>query len=156
MDSLLKKGIIQESTSAFGQNRVLVKKKDADWRMCFNFKLLNAITGKKHFPMPRIDGLLDRLQGSAVYSALDYTEAFLQIPIHPDDRNKTPFHTRTRKLEFTCKPFGLVNAPAELQRQVNPDFAEAIKAKWMVVYTDDVLIYSRNVQEHFPTFEACA
>ena len=72
--------------------------------------------------MPRIDELLDRLLGSAVYSSLDFAEAFLHIPIHPDDRRKTAFHTRTRKLEYTCMPFGLVNAPAELQRQVNHDF----------------------------------
>ena len=127
---------------------MLVKKKDTTWRMCINFKPLNAITVKQQFPMPRIDELLDALQGSAVYSTIDFAEAFLQIPIHPDDCHKTAFHTRTRKLEFTRMPFGLVNAPAELQRQVNRDFAEAISAKWMVVYMDDVLIYSRNVQEH--------
>ena len=148
VNNLLKKGIIQESTSAFGHNPVLVKKKDGSWRMCINFKPLNAITIKQQFPMPRIDELVDALQGSAVYSTLDFAEAFLQIPIHPDDCHKTAFHTRTRKLEYTRMPFGLVNAPAELQRQVNRDFAEAINAKWMVVYMDDVLIYSRNVQEH--------
>ena len=148
VNKLLEKGIVQESTSAFGHNPVLVQKKDATWRMCIDFKPLNAITVKQQFPMPRIDELLDGLQGSAVYSTLDFAEAFLQIPIHPDDCHKTAFHTRTRKLEFTRMPFGLVNAPAELQRQVNRDFSEAINAKWMVVYMDDVLIYSRNVQEH--------
>ena len=148
VEKLLKKGIVQESTSAFGHNPLLVKKKDGTWRMCINFKPLNAITVKQQFPMPRIDELLDALQGSAVYSTIDFAEAFLQIPIYPDDCHKTAFHTRTRKLEFTRMPFGLVNAPAELQRQVNRDFAEAINAKWMVVYMDDVLIYSKNVQEH--------
>lgn len=148
VDELLKKGKVQESTSAFGHNPVLVPKKDGRWRMCVNFKPLNKITVKQKFPMPRVDELLDRLQGSAVYSTFDFTDAFLQIPIHPADRHKTAFHTRTRKLEYTCMPFGLVNAPAELQRQVNRDFAGPINEGWMVVYMDDVLVFSRNVQEH--------
>ena len=148
VDELLKKGKLQESTSAFGHNPVLVPKKDGRWRLCVNFKPLNKITVKQKFPMPRVDELLDRLQGSAVYSSIDFTDAFLQIPIHPADRHKTAFHTRTRKLEYTCMPFGLVNAPAELQRQVNRDFAGPINEGWMVVYMDDVLVFSRNVQEH--------
>ena len=148
VDILLKKGKVQESSSAFGHNPVLVKKKDGRWRMCVNFKPLNAITIKQKFPMPRVDELLDRLHGSAVYSTFDFTDAFLQIPIHPDDRHKTAFHTRARKLEYTCMPFGLVNAPAELQRQVNRDFAVPISEGWMVVYMDDVLVFSRDVREH--------
>lgn len=84
------------------------------WPMCINFMPLNKNTVKQQFPMPRLDELLDRLQGSAVYSTFEFTDAFLQISIHPDDRHKTVFHVRTRKLDFTCMPFGLVNAPAEL------------------------------------------
>ena len=142
VDELLKKGKVQESTSAFGHNPVLARKKDGRWRMCINFKPLNKITVKQQFPMPRIDELLDRLQGSAVYSAFDFTDAFLQIPIHPDDRHKTAFHTRTRKLEFTCMPFGLVNAPAELQRQVNRDISGPVTEGWMLIYMADVLVFS--------------
>ena len=103
---------------------------------------------KQQFPMPRIDELLDRLQGSAVYSTFDFTDAFLQIPVHPDDRHKTTFHTRTRKLEFTWMPFGLANAPAELQRHVNRDFSGPITEEWMVIYMDGVPVFSGNVQEH--------
>ena len=69
-----------------------------------NFKPLNKITVKHHVLMPRIDEVLDGLQGSAVYSTLGVTDAFLQVPIHRDDRHIMAFHTRTRKLEFTCTP----------------------------------------------------
>ncbi|CDJ28180.1 uncharacterized protein EMH_0099790 [Eimeria mitis] len=96
----------------------------------------------------RVDEILDRLQGSAVYSAFDFAEAFLQIHIHPEDRHKTAFHTRTRKVEYTCMPFGLVNAPGELQRHVNHDFLGPFAEGWVVIYMDDVLVFSRNVQEH--------
>ena len=71
--------------------------------------------------MPRIDERLDILQGSAEYSAGDFADAFLEIPIHPDARHTTEFRTRTRKLEYTCMPFGLVNAPAEMQPRVCHD-----------------------------------
>ena len=100
VEELLKKGKVQESTSAFGHKPVLARKKYGRWRMCINFKPLNKITVKQQFRMPRIDEILDRLHGSAVYSTFDFTDAFLQIPIHPDDRHKTAFHTRTRKFEF--------------------------------------------------------
>ena len=86
MGELLKKVKVQESTSAFGHNPVLARKKDGRWRMYINFKPLNKILVKQQFPMPRIDELLDRLQGSAVYSTFDFTDAFFQIPTHPDDR----------------------------------------------------------------------
>ena len=94
-----------------------------------------------------IDELLDRLQGSAVSSTFDFTDAFLQIAIHPGDRHKTAFHTRTRKLEFTCMPFVLVNAPTELQWKVNRDFSGPINKGWMVLCMDDVLVISRSGHE---------
>ena len=104
VDELLKKGKVQESTRAFGHNPELTRNKEGSWRMYINFKPLNTITVKEQVLMPRIDELLDRLQGSAVYSTLGFMDAFLQIPIHRDDRHKMAFHTRTRNLEFTCTP----------------------------------------------------
>jgi len=145
---LMDKGKLQESTSSFAANPVLVKRKDGRWRMCINYKPLNDITIKQKFPMPRVDELLDRLQGAAVFSSLDFTDAFLQIELAPEDRHKTAFHTHTRKVEFVCMPFGLTNAPAELQRQVNRDFAGPISEGWLIVYMDDVLIFSRSIEEH--------
>lgn len=144
----IRKGIVRRSTSPFAHNVVLAPKKDGSKRLCINFKPLNEITVPQKFPMPRVDELLDSLQGASVFSTLDFKDAYLQIAIHPDDRHKTAFHTRTGKYEFTCMPFGLVNAPAELQRQVNHDFEEPIKEGWLVVYMDDVLIFSRHAQEH--------
>ena len=69
------------------------------------------------FPMLRIDELVDRMQGSVIYWTFNFTNAFVQIPTNPHDRYKTALHTSTLKPEYTCMPFGLVNAPAELQRQ---------------------------------------
>ncbi|CDJ27458.1 uncharacterized protein EMH_0086790 [Eimeria mitis] len=83
------------------------------------------------FPTPRIDKILECLQGLGVYSAFDFPEAFLQIPAHPEDRHKTAPHTSTHKLEFACIPFDLVNAAAKLQRQVIHHFSKLITEEWM-------------------------
>ncbi|CDJ29330.1 Retrotransposon nucleocapsid protein, related [Eimeria mitis] len=111
-EEIERQGKVQPSTSAFGHNRVLAKKKDGRWRMCVDFKHLNKITVKQKFPMPRVDEILDRLQGSAVYSAFDFAEAFLHISIHPEDRHKTAFHSRTRNLEYTS---GVEPDPAKIE-----------------------------------------
>ncbi|CDJ35655.1 uncharacterized protein EMH_0028280 [Eimeria mitis] len=147
-EELLKKGKVQPSTSASGHNPLLAKKNDGSWRMCVDFKPPNKITVKQKFPMHRVEEILDRLQDSAVYSAFEFAEAFLQIPIHPEGRHKTAFYTRPRKLEYTCMPFGLVNPPTELQRQLNHDFLGPIAEGLMVIYIDDVLVLSRNLQGH--------
>ncbi|CDJ36322.1 uncharacterized protein EMH_0078200 [Eimeria mitis] len=102
-DELLKKGKVQPSSSALGHNPMLAKKKDGRWRMYVDFQPLKKITVKQKFPMPRLDEILDRLQGSWVYSAFDFADSFLQIPIHPENRHKTAFHTRTREMcRSTC------------------------------------------------------
>ena len=81
VDELLKTGKVQESTSVFGHNPVLARKKVGRWRMCINFKPLNQITVKQQFPMPRIDELLDSLQGSAVYYAKRIAKSSMD-PVH--------------------------------------------------------------------------
>ncbi|CDJ36427.1 uncharacterized protein EMH_0085060 [Eimeria mitis] len=147
-DDLLKTGKVQPSTSAFGHDPVLPKKKEGRWRICIDFKPLDKITVKQKFPIPRVDDILDRLRGSTVYSDFDFAEAFLQISIHPVDRHKAAHHTRTDELEYSCMPFSLVNVPAQRQRQVNHDFLGPMNEGWRVIYMDDVLVFSRNVQEH--------
>ena len=84
--------------------------------MCVNFKPLNKITMKQKFPMPRTDELPNRLHGSAVFSTLDFADAFLEIPLHPDDRHKTAFHTHTRKLQHNPMPCRLLEVRTELQQ----------------------------------------
>lgn len=68
--------------------------------------------------------------------------------VFTDDRHKTAFHMRTGQLDYTCMPFRLINAPAELQRQFNRDLDEPVRQGWMGVYMDDVQAYSKSLQEH--------
>lgn len=152
LTDLLNRGLIQPSTSPYGAPVLFVKKKEPDgtWsglRMCIDYRALNKLTVKDRYPLPRIDELLDRLHGSAVYSAMDLLSGYHQIQIVPEDIPKTAFRTRYGLYEFKVMPFGLCNAPATFQRLMN-DILRPYLDKFVLVYLDDILIYSKSVEEH--------
>ncbi|GBG80409.1 hypothetical protein CBR_g30874 [Chara braunii] len=108
---------------------------------------LNAITVKNAKPLPRIDDLLDRVQGCKYYSKIDLKSGYHQIAIRPEDQHKTAFQTRYSLYEFVVMPFGLCNAPGTFQHAMNRIFHDYLD-KFVVVYLDDILIYSKSVKEH--------
>ena len=147
-NDLLEKGEVQESTSAFRQNPVLAGKKDERGHVRVNFKHLNKITVKQKFPRPKIAERFNRLRGSAEYWTFDFADAFLQIPMYPDARYRNAFNTRTRKLQYTCMPLGLVNAVAKLQRGLSHEFSGPTNEGRMVTFMDEALVFNRTAQEH--------
>ena len=110
--------------------------------MRVNFQPLNKTVMKEKFPVHRSNEYLERLQGSAVYSALNFADAFLQIPIHPDDGRRNEFHSHVFTFWHTCVPFGLINVLAELHRQANHSFSDLINEERTVIYTDGVLVFT--------------
>ncbi|GBG72145.1 hypothetical protein CBR_g11078 [Chara braunii] len=147
LDELLEKGWIRPSSSPFGAPVLFVPKKEGELRMCIDYRGLNAITVKNVEPLPRIDDLLDRVQGAKYFSKIDLKSGYHQIEVHPDDQYKTAFRTRYGHYEFIVMPFGLTNAPTTFQRCMNDLFRPWLD-RFVVVYLNDILVFSRTLEEH--------
>ncbi|GJZ95088.1 putative reverse transcriptase domain-containing protein [Tanacetum coccineum] len=147
LKELSDKGFIRPSSSPWGAPVLFVKKKDGSFRMCIDYRELNKLTVKNRYPLPRIDDLFDQLQGSSVYSKIDLRSGYHQLRVREEDILKTAFRTRYGHYEFQVMPFGLTNAPAvfmDLMNRVCKPYLD----KFVIVFIDDILIYSRNKQEH--------
>ena len=112
---------------------LFVPKKDGRWRMCIDYRALNKQTIKDHYPLPRIDLLLDRLGQAKVFTKLDLAQGYHQIAMSDDSVEKTAFCTHMGQWEFIVMPFGLCNAPSTFQRQMNKVFAKEINS-FILVY----------------------
>ena len=144
---LTKSGFIQPSKSPFGAPILFVKKKDGTTRMCVDYRALNDITVKNSYALPRTDELFDRLQGAQYFTKIDLRSGYHQIRIVPEDVPKTAFRTRYGHFEFLVLPFGLTNAPATFMHLMHETFREHLD-KFVIVFLDDILIYSRSLAEH--------
>ena len=147
LDQLLELGLVRPSTSPFGSPVLFVKKKDGSLRLCIDYRGLNKITIKNRYPLPRVDEMLDRLHGATVFSKIDLVSGYFQVRISEEDIPKTAFRTRYGHYEFTVMPFGLCNAPATFQRMMNDILREHLDT-FVIVYLDDILIYSKSKEEH--------
>ena len=115
--------------------------------MCIDYRALNKITIKNKYPLPRIDELLDRLLGAKVYSKIDLKSGYHQVRIAKGDEPKTAFRTRYGHFEFQVLSFGLTNAPATFMTMMNDIFRDYLDS-FIIVYIDDILVYSKNEEEH--------
>ena len=116
-------------------------------RMCTEYRALNKITKKNWYPLPRIEELMDRLQGAKVFTKIDLCQGYHQIRIAEPDIEKIAFRTRYGHYEYTVLPFGLTNAPATFMTLMHDVLREQLDIS-VVVYLDDILIYSRSMEQH--------
>ncbi|GJW74848.1 putative reverse transcriptase domain-containing protein [Tanacetum coccineum] len=139
--------VARSPSSHWGAPVLFVKKKDGSFRMCIDYHELNKLTVKNRYPLLRIDDLFDLFQGSKVYSKIDLRSNYHQLRVREEDIPKTVFRTRYGHYEFQVMPFGLTDASPvfmDLMNQVCKSYLD----KFMIVFIDDILIYSKNKKEH--------
>ena len=145
---LLAQGFIWPSASPYGVPILFVPKNDCRWQMCIDYRALNKQTVRDQFPLPRIDSLLERLGQAKVFMKLDLASGYHQIAMEETSIQKTAFHTNRGHFEFLVIPFGLTNALVTSQRLMSKVFAGNLD-KFIAVYLDDILIFSRSLDEHW-------
>ncbi|GKA98730.1 putative reverse transcriptase domain-containing protein [Tanacetum coccineum] len=147
LKELSDKGFIRPSSSPWGAPVLFVKKKDGSFRMCIDYRELNKLTVKNRYPLPRIDDLFDQLQGSSIYSKIDLRSGYHQLRVREKDISKTEFRNQYDHYEFQVMPFGLTNAPTVFMDLMNR-MCKPFLDKFVIVFIDDILIYSKNKKEH--------
>ena len=128
---------------------MLVEKKDPSEgpRFCVDFTQLNKVTKKDAYPIPLIRDIFDQLQGATIFSTLDMKSGFHQLPLHPDDQEKTAFVCHRGLFHWTRLPMGLANASQMFQRAMEVVLKGLIGTICML-YIDDIVVYSDSEEQH--------
>lgn len=149
VESMLAHDVIEQANSPWGSPVFLTEKKDGTKRFVVDFRKLNSITEKSHYPIPHIDDALDQVAGATIFSTVDLTAGYWQVPLATASKPKTAFQTTSGQYQFKVMPFGLTNAPATFQRLMRT----TLRGLDVPVYLDDVIIPSRNEPEHLSSLE---
>ena len=140
-------GVIEPATSEWALPIVLVPKKDGSLRFCVDYRRLNARTVPDAYPLPRIDDCLESLGDAEIFTTLDCNAGYWQVPVAPEDHDKTSFTSYLETFRYTRMPFGLRNAPATFQRALDI-ILSGFRWQSCLIYLDDVIVFARSTEEH--------
>lgn len=143
----LASGFIHPSTSPAEAGFFFVAKKDSGLQPCIAYRGLNKTTIKNRYPLPLMSTAFELLQGATIFTKLDLRNAYHLVHIRTGDERRTAFNTPNGHYEYQVVPFGLVNAPEVFQALIN-DVLKNILNRFVFVYLDDILIFSKNLQDH--------
>ncbi|GBG69879.1 hypothetical protein CBR_g4706 [Chara braunii] len=152
LEELLRLGFIKPNSSPWGTPVLFARKADGTLCLYIDYRGLNRYTVKNSYPMPRSDELFDRLAGNRFFTKIDLHSGYHQIRVAAADQSKTMFRLRFGHYEFTVMPFGLTNAPATFQRAMNGIFRDILE-QYVLVYLDDILVYSRTLYDAGVTYD---
>jgi hypothetical protein len=148
VQDMIKQGYIRPSQSRFASATFLVPKADGGWRMVVDYRAVNNVTVKDSYPLPLAEDLFTKMKDATVFSKIDLKSGFYQIPLAKKDWDKTAFRTSRGLYEYTVVPMGLCNAPATFMRFMNNIFRKMIDEGFVVVFMDDIVIYSKSIADH--------
>jgi len=147
IDENMKKKFIRKSKSPAGAPVLFVKKHDGSLRLCVDYRRLNAITIRNSYPIPRIQDLIESFKGATIFTRLDLRSAYNLVRVKEGNEYLTAFRTPLGHYEYLVMPFGLRNAPSVFQRFIQ-DILDQVIGTCVQVYLDDIIIYSKNINEH--------
>ena len=153
LEMLLQTGIIQESDSPWASPCVLVRKKSGALRFCVDYRMINKVTVKDAYALPRIEECFDYLAGAKMFSCLDLRSGYYQVEIEDSHKPRTAFTVGPLGFyEFNRMPFGLTNAPSTFQRLMEKVVGDC-NLKECLVFLDDVIVHGRSHTEHLERLE---
>ena len=152
IDKLLKQGVIRPSNSPWASPLCLVRKKNGSVRHCVNYRRINLQVQPDAFPVPKIDECIDALSGAKIFSTIDMTSSYLQVPVREEDIPKTAFISKHGLYEFTSMPFGMINSGATFQRVMELAM-KGLQWQICIIYVNDCIIFSSTFDEQRMVFQ---
>ncbi|GFT57477.1 hypothetical protein TNCV_4515621 [Trichonephila clavipes] len=147
IDEWIQNGVIEPCSSAYASQVLVVRKKDGSPRVCIDFRKLNRVLVKDHYPLPLIENILDKLQDTRVFSTIDLRNGFFHVPVNKQSRPYTSFVTQNGQFQFLKMPFGLSTCPSTFHRFINTVFRDLVVQGIVLPYMDDILILAKNESE---------
>ncbi|GFT54243.1 transposon Tf2-6 polyprotein [Trichonephila clavipes] len=147
IDEWTQNGVIEPCSSAYASQVLVVHKKDGSPRVCIDFRKLNRVLVKDHYPLPLIEDILDKLQDTRVFSTIDLRNGFFHVPVNKQSRPYTSFVTQNGQFQFLKMPFGLSTCPSTFQRFINTVSLDLVVQGIVLPYMDDIVILAKNESE---------